>query len=131
MVYATNIGISRSQAVAAYPTKYEYGQLGMSETISYLKANVKADEAIWSMKDVGFYVNNIYYENYGDIFSSNLKPKLNKLIEENHVRYFVATNGIGEDRYDAYIVMQEGLNDCCKLDKQFGNFMIFKAKKYE
>lgn len=130
-VFGNLLGISRSQAVAAYPTKYEYGQLGMSETISYLKANVKVDEAIWSMKDIGFYVHNLYYENYGDIFSSDLKSKLRRLVKDNHVRYFVVTEGIGEDRYDAYPVLQDGLKDCCKLDKQFGNFLIYKAKKDE
>jgi 4-amino-4-deoxy-L-arabinose transferase-like glycosyltransferase len=128
-VFGNLLGISRSQAVAPYPTKYHYGQLGMTDTILYLKANVMPNEAIWSMKDVGFYVNNIYYENYGDIFSSDLKPKLRKLVKDNHVRYFVVTHGIGQDRYDAYPVLQDGLNDCCKLDKQFGNFLIYKAKK--
>ncbi len=130
-VFGVLLGISRSQALAPYPTKYEYGQFGMTETISYLKANVMPGEAIWSMKDVGFYVNNIYYENYGDIFSSDLKLKLRKLVDYHHVRYFVVTNGIGEDRYDAYPVLQDGLNYCCNLDKKFGNFLIYKAKKDE
>ncbi len=122
------LGISRTQAIASYPTRYEYGKLGFSDAVNYLKANVFANEPIWAMKDVGFYVNNIYYENYGDVFSTDLNNKFKFLINEKKVRFFVVTSGIGQDRIDVYPVLKEGLNNCCKLDKTFGNFLIYKVK---
>jgi len=131
LMISSELAISSSQAVAKYPTKYEYGQLGLNETIDYLKDNVYHNEVIWSMKDVGYYVNNRYVENYADIFTPNIKDRLVNLIQNNHLRYFVVTKGIGEDRVDAYPELKYGLENCCVEVRQFGNFVIYKARDHE
>ena len=128
VLLGVQLGISRSQAVAKYPTKYEYGQRGMNETIAYLKSHVAPTEVIWSMKDIGYYVNNKYVENYNFIFETSLESKLADIIRTKHVRYFVVTQGIGEDRVDAYPALKRGLDSCCIIDHEFGNFVIYKAK---
>ena len=128
VLLGSQLGISRSQAVAEYPTKYEYGQTGMNETVAYLKSHVAPAEVIWSMKDVGYYVNNKYIENYGYIFDPSLESKLADIIRTKHVRYFVVTQGIGQDRVDAYPTLKRSLDSCCIIDQEFGNFVIYKAK---
>jgi hypothetical protein len=128
IVLGGQIGIARSQAVAKYPTKYSYGQHGLDETVAYLKTKVAPDEIIWSMKDVGFYVNNKYIENYVDIFSGELEERLDDLSKTGMVRYFVVTKGVGEDRVDAYPALKRGLESCCTVEQEFGNFVIYKAK---
>ena len=122
------IGISRSQAVAPYPTKYEYGKIGFEETIAYLKGRVEPDEVIWSMKDVGYYVNNRYIENYGYIFNPDLKNILITTIQEKKVRFFIVTTGIGQDRVDEYSTLKESLDFCCDVERVIGNFVIYKAR---
>jgi 4-amino-4-deoxy-L-arabinose transferase-like glycosyltransferase len=125
----SQLGISRFQALAKYPTKYDYGKTGMDETISYLKSRVNPSEVIWSMKDIGYYVNNRYFENYMDIFDSSLESKLTDMITNKNIRYFVVTTGIGQDRLDAYPSLKRSLDACCVVEREFGNFVIYRANK--
>jgi hypothetical protein len=129
VLIGVQFGISINQAVAYYPTKYEYGQNGMDETITYLKSQVYPTEIIWSMKDVGYYVNNRYIENYGYIFDPSLESKLKDIIKLQKVRYFVVTQGIGEDRIDAYEELRRSLDSCCDVDRIFDNFVVYKARR--
>lgn len=128
IVFAATIGsgatIARYQAQAPFPTKYSYGQTGMDETVAYLKANLKEGEVIWSMKDIGFYSGNRYIENYDTFFNPEPKEKIEHMVKSG-VRFFVATQGIGEDRIDAYPEVRAALESCCRLDKNFGNFYIY------
>lgn len=122
------LGISRTQAIATYPTKYYYGQRGIDETVAYLKEQLVPGEVIWSMKDVGFYSGNHYEENYGDFFSANGKERVLEL-SKSKVRFFVGTKQIGEDRIDVYQDIQAALDECCILVKNFGNYYIYKARR--
>ena len=122
------LSISRAQAIAAFPTKYSYGQRGMDETVAYLREQLTPGEVIWSMKDVGFYTGNHYSESYGDFFSENGKEKIIKL-SESGIRFFVATKGIGEDNIEAYPDIRSALEECCVLVKNFGNYYIYKARR--
>jgi len=133
VIVGTDLGVSRSQAVATYPTKYHYGQLGFNEAISYLKGNLKPNEVIWSMKDIGHYSSGHYIENYGTIFKNikDIKVDLDGAIKKYAVRYLIVTSGIGQDRVDAYPDLKTALDDCCEVDRIFGNFVIYKAKLYE
>lgn len=124
----TQLGITRSQAVVAYPITYHYGQSGFNETVAYLQGRVEPGEAIWSMKDIGHYVNKKYIENYSYIFDPTVEARLEDLIKLKHIRYFVVTTGIGQDRIDAYPEFKQALDTCCIVDKEFGNFVIYKAK---
>jgi len=130
IMIGTQFGVSRSQAIATYPTKYHYGQSGYDKTVSYLKERLNPNETIWSMKDIGYYANGKYLENYSSIFRTKLEIEnnLKKVINENNVRYFVVTTGIGQDRIDAYTELKAALDSCCVVEKQFGNFIIYKAK---
>lgn len=123
LLVGVSIGISREQAVAIYPTKYYYGQTGLNETIEYIRAETEDNEIIWSMKDVGYYVNNRYVENYSYLWDSN---SLNLLIEQDQVEYYVMTKGIGEDQIDAYPEIKYLLETNTVLEKEFGNFLVYR-----
>lgn len=96
------LSISRIQAISPYPTKYLYGQTGMDEASAYLRSNTEPDEIIWSMKDVGYYVNNRYIESYGYYFDKSLEDDLINMLQTGKVRYYVVTTGIGQDNIDYY-----------------------------
>jgi hypothetical protein len=127
LLLGVEVGISRTQAVASYPTKYSYGQAGMDEAVEYLRARLAPGEPVWSMKDLGFYVGNRYEENYGYFFDPALTDKIAELAREGKIRYFVATTGIGEDRVDAYPKVREALEACCTEERRLGNFVIYRA----
>ncbi len=127
LVIGYQLGTSRVQAMSTYPTKYLYGQQGMDETISYLGLNTKKDEVIWSMKDVGFYVNDKYYENYPFFFDKKLESQLVQMLRQGKIRYYVATTGIGEDRIDYYKSIGDILNDNATRVATFGNFVIYRS----
>jgi hypothetical protein len=120
--------VSRVQAVASYSTKYEYGQAGMDRTIEYLKTQTRRDEAIWSMKDVGHYTNDRYYENYAFFFDPTLENDLVRMLRSGRVRYFVATTGIGQDRIDVYPRIERILEANAIKVKAFGNYVIYRSK---
>lgn len=123
------LGLSRAQAVAPYPTKYNYGQTGLEDTITYLKANTAKDEVIWSMKDVGYYVNDRYEESYGYYFVPELQDKLIRLMRDGNIRYYVATRGIGEDNIAAYPRIGNILVTYGKVEKTFGDYVIISVGK--
>lgn len=123
----TGFGIARYEALAPFPTKYSYGQIGMNETIAYLKANLKDGEIVWSMKDVGFYTGNRYVENYEFFFTPDADVKIDALVKSG-VRFFVGTRYIGEDNLGAYPEVMGALDNCCKLAKNFGNYYIYIPK---
>jgi hypothetical protein len=121
--------ISRIQATAPYPTKYLYGQTGLDQTTAYLRSHTAPDEVIWSMKDVGYYVNNRYYESYAYYFDKSLESKLIKMLDDGKVRYYVVTTGIGQDNVDYYASIKQIFEENAVKEKQFGNFIIYKSKE--
>jgi hypothetical protein len=123
----TGFGIARYEALAPFPTKYSYGQMGMNEAVAYLKENINEGEIVWGMKDIGFYSGNHYVESYGFFFTPDADTKIEALVKSG-VRFFVATRQIGEDNLDAYPEVQGALNNCCRLAKNFGNYYIYTAK---
>lgn len=126
-VIGYQLAISRVQAIATYPTKYLYGQQGMRDTVSYLKIHTHKNEIIWSMKDVGFYVNDRYYESYAFYFNKNLEPVLTNMLQQGKIRYYVGTVGIGEDRLDYYTGVTKILNDNATKVATYGNFVIYRS----
>lgn len=120
--------ISRVQAVAPYPTKYLYGQLGIDEAASYLRANTEKDEVIWGMKDIGYYTNKRWVESYGYYFEPKLHKDLIDKLQKGEIRYFVATTGIGQDNLDYYGEIRDILETYATKEKQFDNYVIYKAK---
>jgi 4-amino-4-deoxy-L-arabinose transferase-like glycosyltransferase len=128
VVMGFQLGVSRIQAIATYPTKYLYGQQGMNDAINYLKLHTEKNEVIWSMKDIGFYVNDRYYENYPFFFNKALEPGLISMINEGKIRYYVATTGIGEDRVDYYKDIAKVLDTNATKVATFGNFVIYESK---
>ena len=99
----------------------------MNEAINYLKLKTNKDEIIWSMKDVGFYVNDKYYENYPFFFDKSLEPELVTMLKEGKIRYYVVTTGIGEDRIDYYKDIANILNSNATEEASFGNFIIYQS----
>lgn len=123
------VSISRIQAVAPYPTRYLYGQMGLDQTTAYLRSNTNPDEAIWSMKDVGYYTHNKYYENYGYFFDESLQSDLINMLQDSKVKYYVVTAGIGQDNIQHYTDIKKILDDHAVKEKQYGNFIIYKSKE--
>ena len=123
------LSISRVQATAPYPTKYLYGQMGMDQAADYLRSNTSSDEVIWSMKDIGYYVNNKYIESYGYFFDKSLEKDLINKLQDSKVRYYVVTTGIGQDNIDYYTNIKQILNKYAVREKQYGNYIIYKSKE--
>jgi hypothetical protein len=121
------VGVSRNHAISVYPTKYNYGQLGFDDTVAYLKQKLEPGEVIWSMKDIGYYSGNKYVESYSYYFDKKVESKIISL-SSSGMRYFVATRDVGEDRLDAYPAVLAALNECCSLEKNFGNYYIYRKK---
>jgi|GEM_PF-2941513 len=125
------LSISRAQAIAPYPTKYLYGQLGLADTAAYLRANTGTDEVIWSMKDVGQYAQRRHQESYAYYFDASLNTELVNMLKEGKIRYYITTTGIGEDNIDYYKNVKDDLNTYATKVKQFDNFIIYKANSTE
>lgn len=123
------LSISRIQATSPYSTKYLYGQTGLDQTTAYLRSNTNPDEVIWSMKDVGYYVNNKYYESYSYYFYRSLEGDLINKLGSSKVRYYVVSTGIGQDNIDYYTNIKQILDTNAVREKQFGNFIIYKSKE--
>ncbi len=123
------LSISRIQAISPYPTKYHYGQEGLDQVAAYLRSNTTSNEAIWAMKDVGYYVNNKYYESYEYYFNNELENHLVNLLDGGEVRYYVVTTKIGQDNIDYYPRIKQILEANAVREKQFGNFIIYKSKE--
>lgn len=120
--------VSRIQAVAPYPTKYLYGQMGIDEAASYLRANTEKDEVIWGMKDIGYYTNQRWVESYGYYFEPKLHKDLIDKLQNGEIRYFVATTGNGQDNLDYYTEVRDILETYATKEKQFDNYVIYRAK---
>jgi len=122
------LGVSRVQAVSTYPTKYYYGQTGLDETVTYLKGKTKPDEVIFSMKDVGYYVNNRYEENFGYLVSTELQKHLEDIMRSGSIRYYVGTEGIGVDQVEQLPGIIAVIRSYAVLERRFGNFVIYALR---
>lgn len=123
------LSLSRIQAISNYPTKYNYGLAGFEETVEYLRANTEKDEVIWAMKDIGYYTNNKYIESYSFFFNEALQRELVDIIEKGDVRYYVVTQGVGQDRVDAYPEIGAVLDSYTNKEIELGNYLIYKIKE--
>ena len=103
--------------------------MGLDQTTAYLRSVTNSNEVIWSMKDVGYYVNNRYYESYAYYYDKSLEGDLISKLKGGKVRYFVASTGIGEDNLVYLGDIREILDAYAVREKQFGNFIIFKTKE--
>lgn len=122
------LSMSYDQAKSQFSTKYLFGQTGINETVEYLKANTDDNEVIWSMKDIGYYVNNRYIENYGFLYDPKGENNLKELLSSNKLKYYIMTTGIGEDKAEIYTNLSNVLNKEAILVKRFGNYLIYKDK---
>lgn len=122
------LSMSYDQAKSQFSTKYLFGQTGISESVEYLKANTDDNEVIWSMKDIGYYVNNRYIENYGFLYDPKGEYNLKELLSTNKLKYYIMTTGIGEDKAEIYTNLSNLLNKEAILVKRFGNYLIYKDK---
>jgi hypothetical protein len=129
LTLGAQFGLSRTQALYPYPTKYHYGIQGFEETATYLKVQTAENEPIWTMKDIGYYVHNKYIENYSAFFDPNAREKLKMLLEERKVRYYVVTTGIGQDRIDINLEVKDLLERYATIDRTFGNYIIYKLNE--
>lgn len=122
------LGISRAQAVAPYPTRYHYGKTGFEETINYLTNRIEPGEAVCAMKDIGYYANNCYLENSAYLYGLSDQKRLEAVLKERKARYYIVSKGIGEDNIDALPVWKTLLDTYCTVDRSFGNHIVYVLK---
>jgi hypothetical protein len=121
-------GVGWAQAKLRYSTTYNYGQLGMADTVAYIRSHTSPDDIISSMKDVGLMSERRYYENYGAFYEQPLTDKLIDNLETGKIRYAVFTQGNGEDQLDTAPALEGEVERTCELVAQFGNYLIYEPK---
>lgn len=121
-------GVAWAQVKRPYTTTYNYGQLGITEAVAYIRFHSAPTDTISSMKDVGFMSERKYFENYAALFNDAAAERLVKNLETGKIRYAVFTRGIGEDQIDAYPNLKVGIERTCELVARFGNYVIYEPK---
>jgi hypothetical protein len=125
-----SLGVALHQARASYSTTYDYGQTGFEDTVSFIRANTQPDQAIASMKDIGFTADRRYFENYGAIFGGldaygDPVDRLTKAISSGRARYAVFTAQRGQDNLGLNPRLQSWIAQNCVLVRSFGDYRIY------
>ena len=115
------------QVRADYSTDYDYGQLGLEDAVGYVRAHTREDEAISSMKDVGFQAERRFFENYFAVYGG--EEEVDQLIaawEDGRVSLIVFTEGIGLDRAGIQPRLVEWLARRARLEASPGHYRIYR-----
>ncbi len=124
------LGLSLAMARAPYPTTYDYGQMGFAETVCFLQQNTAPDEAIISMKDVGFHAGRRYYENYGYVYGGSAQAEaLRRVLDAGRARYAVFTEGRGPDALFVNPALRELIDGTCRLERSYGHYRIYNCRR--
>lgn len=126
------LGLALCMARAPYPTTYDYGQQGFEETVCFLTQHTRPDEAIVSMKDVGFRAGRRYWENYGFVYGGPERAELlRQLLKQGKARYAVFTEGIGADALNFSLRLKEVIEEACRLERSYGHYRIYDCRRQE
>lgn len=119
-------GLALSMARAPYATTYYYGQQGFEDTVCFLRMNTAPQEAILSMKDVGFAAGRRYFENYGYVNTGAAGAEaVSRILGAGRVRYAVFTEGIGADQLMINPQLDALIHNRCRLARSFGHYRIW------
>lgn len=120
------LGLALAMARAPYPTTYDYGQEGFDDTVCFLRHHTAPEEAIISMKDVGFRAGRRYFENYIYVFGGpEWTARMRQLLLEGRARYAVFTRGNGPDDLVHNPALAEVIGSLCTLSRQYGHYRIY------
>jgi hypothetical protein len=122
------IYINAVQADADYEVRYNYGEVGMDNTIDYIKAHTNSTSMMISPKDVGYYSEIRYYEAYGGWMES--WDALNRTIQAHNISHIVlrrdAAFSLSELPADVKNNIFENFTEI--VDHDFGDFVVFERK---
>ncbi len=74
------------QGEAKYSTTYNYGEMGLRETASYIREHTDSNDIIIGETDLGYYTRRPYYRAFFALASSD---KLQEVINSNYISYLV------------------------------------------
>ena len=121
-----SLGTAIYQARVGYSTTYDYGQNGFEDAVSFIRMNTRPDEAIASMKDIGFKTGRRYVENYGPIYGGpDQTGQLIEAISSGKVRYAVFTAQRGQDNLDMNPRLKTWVEQNCALVRSPGDYRIY------
>ena len=114
--------IDAIQVKADYTTAYFYGESGMKDTIDYLSPRIDDNDAVMAKKDVAYY---LAVKEFYELPKS--AEELEKLIDSKDVKYII----IKKEGYFTtlkYVEVFELIRSKCKLEKEFGDFKIYRVR---
>jgi hypothetical protein len=120
-------GVAIAQVGAPHSTNYDYGQIGLGETIAYVRASTGPDDVIVSMKDVGFQAQRPYIENYAAVYGN--EPTIAQLkarCEDGTVKLLVFTEGIGQDQLNVNPALREWVASHAMLVARYGHYRVYR-----
>jgi hypothetical protein len=120
-------GLCMHQVQQPYSTTYNYGQLGLAETAAFIKLNTRPDEIIFCLKDLGPLSERKYFESYPVIYGLPKEFEIATKFITDHIRFVVATEGLGEDQLYINPPLQEWVKTHCRLIKSLGNYRIYEV----
>lgn len=117
------------QAQQPYSTTYNYGQLGLAATASFIQLHTNPQDVVFCMKDLGPIANRRYIESYGYMYGG--AERSGQAIEtiKSRVRLVVATEQIGEDQLIMNSALKRWVETNCRLIKSLGNYRIYEVSR--
>jgi hypothetical protein len=124
-----NGGIVLYQARVPYSTTYDYGQLGFSDTVGFIRSNTNPEDVIVSMKDIGFAADRRYIENYGGLYGgAQAEEQLRSSLASGKIPYAVFTEGRGQDQLVVKPALKQWVESNTMLIRSFGHYRIYRPQ---
>ena len=123
---------SRCNARVPYSTTYDYGQMGFTDTVAFIRANTTPESVIVSMKDIGFAADRRYFENYGGLYGGpDAARQLQQTIASGKAQYAIFTEGRGQDQLIVSPGFKEWIDANATLVRSFGHYRVYRPKAAE
>ncbi|MGQ9915939.1 MAG: hypothetical protein ACUVS7_00845 [Bryobacteraceae bacterium] len=120
--YGFTVGVPSAQAKAHYSTTYDYGQEGLAEAASYLRARTDPGEFLVCMKDVGYLTRRRYFSTYSAIQGvSRYLQAVANAVSSGKVSYAVFSEGWGRDQLRPNPELRAAIENKCRLERSLGH----------
>jgi hypothetical protein len=120
-------GVARYQAGVDYSTTYDYGQRGMREAATVIRALTQPDDRIASMKDIGFLSGRRYVENYRALYEGGeYAERFMRDIRSGAVTLAVFTEERGQDILEVNPTLKREVESQACLVYSTGNYRIYR-----
>jgi hypothetical protein len=127
-----NAGIALYHARVPYSTTYDYGQMGFTDTVAFVRTNTTPESVIVSMKDIGFAADRRYFENYDGLYGGpDSARRLQQMIASGKTQYAIFTEGRGQDQLAISPGFTEWIQANTTLIRSFGHYRIYRPKAAE